>query len=74
MFPRSTWIKIEKNIRLIFLSGDDFPGGQKITGAKALNAALERGWPGFEISEQNSAGEAVRAIELMERPVRSVWV
>jgi hypothetical protein len=39
-----------KNIRLFFLGSDDFPKHAKIAARVDLNAALEAGWPGFEIA------------------------
>jgi NADPH2:quinone reductase len=43
------WPLVFKNIRLFFLGSDDFPPAAKAAAARALNEALEGGWPGFEI-------------------------
>ena len=59
-----------KNIRLYFLGSDDFPADAKIAAARDLNAALEAGWPGFEIAERIPLAEIARAHELAEHPVR----
>jgi NADPH2:quinone reductase len=64
------WQMIFKNIRLFFLGSDDFPKEAKLQAAKDLNAALEAGWPGFEIGERIPLGDIARAHELVEHPVR----
>jgi NADPH2:quinone reductase len=43
------WQMVFKNIRVYFLGSDDFPKEAKVLAARDLNAALEAGWPGFEI-------------------------
>jgi NADPH2:quinone reductase len=60
-----------KNIRLFFLGSDDFPAEAKAEAAQDLNAALEAGWPGFEIAERVPLAEIARAHELAEHPARS---
>ena len=64
------WQMVFKNIRLYFLGSDDFPADAKIAAARDLNAALEAGWPGFEIAERIPLAEIARAHEIAERPVR----
>ena len=64
------WQMVFKNIRLYFLGSDDFPADAKIAAARDLNAALEAGWPGFEIAERIPLAEIARAHELAEHPVR----
>ena len=64
------WQMVFKNIRLFFLGSDDFPKEAKLQAAKGLNAALEGGWPGFEIGERIPLGDIARAHELVEHPVR----
>jgi NADPH:quinone reductase len=59
-----------KNIRAFFLGSDDFPVEAKMSAARDLNAALEAGWPGFEIGERIPLSEISRAHELAELPVR----
>jgi len=65
------WQLVFKNIRLFFLGSDDFPKQAKIAATVDLNAALEAGWPGFEIAERIPLSEIVRAHELSEHPARS---
>jgi hypothetical protein len=38
-------------VHVFFLGSDDFPASAKAD-AKAMNAMLEAGWPGFEIGER----------------------
>jgi NADPH2:quinone reductase len=59
-----------KNIQLFFLGSDDFPKAAKRAAAQDLNAALEAGWPGFEIAERIPLSEIARAHELAEHPIR----
>ena len=45
-------------------------GIQDADGTEWLNAALEAGWPGFQIGERIPLEEIARAHELVEHPVR----
>ena len=64
------WQMVFKNIRVFFLGSDDFPKEAKIQATRDLNAALEAGWPGFEIAERIPLAEIARAHELVDHPVR----
>jgi NADPH2:quinone reductase len=64
------WQLVFKNIRVFFLGSDDFPKEAKLEAVRDLNAALEMGWPGFEIGERIPLAEIARAHELVEHPVR----
>jgi NADPH:quinone reductase len=64
------WHMVFKNIRVFFLGSDDFPRAAKMVAAQDLNAALEAGWPGFEIGERIPLAEIARAHELAEHPAR----
>jgi len=64
------WQLIFKNIRLFFLGSDDFPKEAKLTATRDLNAALQAGWPGFEIAERIPLAEIARAHEQAEHPTR----
>jgi NADPH2:quinone reductase len=64
------WLMVFKNIRLFFLGSDDFPREAKIAATRDLNAALEAGWPGFEIGERIPLAEIARAHELVDHPAR----
>jgi NADPH2:quinone reductase len=60
------WRLVFKNSRLFFLGSDDFPPEAKVAAARALNEALEGGWPGFEVEARfplESIAEAHAAIE-----------
>jgi hypothetical protein len=48
------WPMMFKNTRPFFLGSDDFPRDAKVLAAKDLNAALEAGWSGFDITERIS--------------------
>jgi NADPH:quinone reductase len=64
------WLMVFKNIRVFFLGSDDFPAEAKVAATRDLNAALQAGWPGFEIGEQIPLSEIARAHELVEHPAR----
>jgi len=64
------WLMVFKNVRLFLLGSDDFPTEAKVSAARDLTAALEAGWPGFEIGERIPLAEIARAHELAEHPVR----
>jgi NADPH:quinone reductase len=64
------WQMVFKNIRVFFLGSDDFPKEAKMQAAQDLNAALEAGWPGFEIGERIPLADIARAHELVEHPTR----
>src|SRR6201993_182780 len=64
------WQMVFKNIRTYFLGSDDFPKEAKSKAARDLNAALEAGWPGFEIGERIPLADIARAHELAEHPAR----
>ena len=64
------WQMVFKNIRVYFLGSDDFPKEAKVQAARDLNAALEAGWPGFEIGERIPLADVARAHELVEHPLR----
>src|SRR5215469_16216007 len=62
------WQMVFKNIRMFFLGSDDFPREAKIQATRDINAALEAGWPGFEIGERISLPEIARAHDLVAHP------
>jgi NADPH2:quinone reductase len=64
------WQMVFKNIRLFFLGSDDFPKEAKLQAARDLSAALDSGWPGFEIGERIPLADIARAHELAQQPVR----
>jgi NADPH2:quinone reductase len=64
------WQIVFKNIRAYFLGSDDFPKEAKSQAARNLNAALEAGWPGFEIGRRVSPADIARTHELVEHPFR----
>ncbi len=62
------WLMVFKNIQVFFLGSDDFPPEAKAAAARDINAALEAGWPGFEIGERIPLSDIARAHELAEHP------
>jgi len=64
------WQMVFKNIRVFFLGSDDFPSEAKTQATRDLNAALEAGWPGFEIGERIPLVDIARAHDLVDHPVR----
>jgi NADPH:quinone reductase len=64
------WQMVFKNNRLFFMGSDDFPPEAKSAAARDINAALETGWPGFEIAERIPLSDIARAHELVEHPTR----
>jgi NADPH:quinone reductase len=63
------WQMVFKNIRVFFLGSDDFSKEAKSQATWDLNAALEAGWPGFDISERIPLADIARAHDLVEHPV-----
>ncbi len=60
------WPLLFKNVNLYLLGSDDFPKEIKVSAAKEINRALERGWQGFEIGKTfklESIAEAHYSIE-----------
>jgi NADPH2:quinone reductase len=60
------WQLVFKNISLYFLGSDDFPPEAKVGAARALNEALQSGWPGFAVEGRfplERIAEAHAAIE-----------
>jgi len=72
------WPLVFKNVRVFFLGGDDFPAEAKLVAARALNDALEGGWPGFEVEARfplesiAGAHEAVEERQVSGRVVLSL--
>lgn len=64
------WQMVFKNIRIFFLGSDDFPVDAKLSATRDLNAALDAGWPGFQIAGRIPLAEIAGAHELVEHPVR----
>lgn len=64
------WQLVFKNIRIFFLGSDDFPSEVKLEAVRALNAAFEAGWAGFEIAERIPLAEIATAHERVEHPIR----
>jgi NADPH2:quinone reductase len=71
------WELLFKNIQVFFLGSDDFPPEAKVAAARELNAALDAGWPGFEIGRRfplSAVAEAHAYLEERRGPGRVVLV
>jgi NADPH:quinone reductase len=62
------WQLVFMNARIFFVGSDDVPAEAKIEAARAINQALEAGWPGLDIAEIVPSDQIARAHELVERP------
>jgi NADPH2:quinone reductase len=62
------WQLVFVNARLFFVGSDDVPPAAKIEATRALNQALEAGWPGLDIAEIVPLDQIARAHELVEHP------
>ena len=51
---------------MFFLGSDDFPAEAKAAAARELNAALEAGWPGFEIGRRFPLSAIAEAHDYLE--------
>jgi NADPH:quinone reductase len=65
------WPLVFSNIRLFFIGSDDVPTEAKVEATRALNQALEAGWPGLDIAELFSLDEVAQAHEFVEHPTKS---
>lgn len=64
------WELVFVNARIFFVGSDDVPADAKVDAARALNQALEAGWPGLDIAEIVPLDQIARAHELVEHPVK----
>lgn len=64
------WQLVFVNARIFFVGSDDVPGDAKINATRAINQALETGWPGLDIAEIVLWEQIARAHELVEHPVK----
>jgi NADPH2:quinone reductase len=61
------WPLVFKNVRLYFLGSDDFPLDAKQQAARALNDALQGGWPGFAVGACLPLESIAEAHEMIEQ-------
>jgi NADPH2:quinone reductase len=64
--PVPFWELLFKNVRVFFLGSDDFPAEAKTAAARELNAALEAGWPGFDVERRFPLSAVAEAHEYIE--------
>ena len=61
------WNLAFKNVRVFFLGSDDFPAEAKTMASRAMNEALEAGWPGFTIGKRFPLESIALAHEAVEQ-------
>jgi NADPH:quinone reductase len=65
------WQLVFANIRIFFVGSDDVPVDAKLEATRAINQALEAGWPGFGIAEKFPLDDIARAHEFVEHPTKA---
>jgi len=65
------WQLVFINARLFFVGSDDVPAGAKVEAARAINRALEAGWPGLDIAGTFPLDDIAGAHEAVEHPAKS---
>jgi NADPH:quinone reductase len=65
------WQLVFGNVRIFFVGSDDVPVDAKLEATRAINKALEAGWPGFDIAEKFTLDEIARAHEFVEHPTKA---
>ena len=65
------WQLVFLNARIFFIGSDDIPTEAKMEAARAINHALEAGWPGLDIAKQFPLKDIAQAHEFVERPTKS---
>jgi NADPH2:quinone reductase len=64
------WPLIFSNARIFFIGSDDVPTAAKREAARAINEALEAGWPGLDIAQTFPLDEIAQAHEFVEHPTK----
>lgn len=64
------WPLVFSNARVYFVGSDDIPIEAKLEATRAINQALEAGWPGLEIAAKFPLDEIAQAHEFVERPTK----
>jgi NADPH2:quinone reductase len=65
------WKLVFNNVRIFFIGSDDIPPPAKAAAARAINQALDAGWPGLQIAERFPLDDIARAHEFVEHPQRA---
>ncbi len=65
------WQLVFVNAKLFFVGSDDIPAEAKIEAGRAINRALEEGWPGLPIAERFGLDDIAKAHEFVEHPTAS---
>jgi NADPH:quinone reductase len=62
------WQLVFVNAKLFFIGSDDIPAEAKMEAGRAINRALEAGWPGLPIAERFPLDDIAKAHEFVEHP------
>jgi NADPH:quinone reductase len=62
------WQLVFENANLFFIGSDDISAEAKIEARRAINRALEAGWPGLPIAERFRLDDVAKAHEFVEHP------
>ncbi len=65
------WQLVFINARIFCVGSDDVPAEAKLEATRAINQALEAGWPGLEIAERFPLDDIARAHEFVEHPTKA---
>ena len=65
------WQLVFVNAKLFFVGSDDVPAEAKVEAGRAINRALEAGWPGLPIAERFRLDDIAKAHEFVEHPTAS---
>ncbi len=65
------WQLVFVNAKLFFIGSDYIPAEAKMEASRAINRALEAGWPGLPIAERFRLDDIAKAHEFVEHPKAS---
>jgi len=65
------WQLVFINARLFFIGSDDIPAEGKVEAGRAIDHALQAGWPGLPIAERFRLDDVAKAHEFVEHPKAS---
>ena len=71
MVEIAVWQLVFVNAKLFFIGSDDIPAEAKIEAGRAINRALEAGWPGLSIAQRFRLDDIAKAHEFVEHPKAS---
>jgi NADPH:quinone reductase len=65
------WQLVFGNAGVFFIGSDDVPANAKLEATRAINRALEAGWPGLDIAAKFPLDEIAQAHESVEHPTKA---